>query len=93
MTTAITLALGRGRPIALVAALAAEMITAVAATMGEGRGSMGSTGGGMVQGGTGRRRGEGEGHLRMAGTTKRIRMKMRHLDFGGSDEAVGGVMR
>jgi len=92
MNTTITLAAGLGEPMALVVAPVAKMIAAVAATMEEGRGSMGNTGGGIwIQGGTGRRR--GEGHFQMAGATRRTGMKMGHLGFGGSDAAIGGVMR
>jgi hypothetical protein len=91
MNTTITLAAGLGEPMALLVASVAEMIAAVAATMEEGRGSMGNTGGGIwIQGGTGRRR--GEGHFQMAGAT-RMGMKMGHLGFGGSDAAIGGVMK
>uniref|UniRef100_A0A0A9BL57 Uncharacterized protein n=1 Tax=Arundo donax TaxID=35708 RepID=A0A0A9BL57_ARUDO len=92
MSTAPTPAPGLGGPMALVVVQVVEMTTAVAATMGEGRGSMGITGGVIrIRGGTGRRR--GEGRLRMAGDMKRMRMKMGFLGSGGSTEAVGGMMR
>lgn len=92
MYMAITLAPGLGGTVALLVVVLIEMITVmVVATIGDGRGSMGSTEWGIrVAEGRGRRR--EEGRIRMVDAMRKIRTRMVLLDFGGIGGPVGRMM-